>query len=347
MDIILHCPENGAEISLLPKKQAEIMSRIPQIDEDFEIWGSNNVIEPNIWNKDFTKPTPIQFMWELRGNLDDITDLFLLLDTNATFENAKVIKISSWQSFCTLNNLTRGLTYFWKMVAFEGDVISGESAIYSFYVLDELPHWVLLEGAVNIRDMGGYRTPTGRVKTGMLYRGSEVNRKFIATPEALEFMQNGMKIKTDLDIRGYCNIEGQTKSPIPGADWKFYPLLAYKDEMCNKENEENLKKIFSLLAKPEAYPIYMHCVAGADRTGMLAMMILALLGVSENDFDTDYEYTSLRIGIYSRKVRPYKETKEYLKSFGTDIYTGVENYLMYCGVTKFEIDSIRNILIKK
>lgn len=38
--------------------------------------------------------------------------------------------------------------------------------------------------------------------------------------------------------------------------------------------------------------VYFHCHGGSDRTGTLAFLIEALLGVSESDLSKDYELTS-------------------------------------------------------
>ena len=43
----------------------------------------------------------------------------------------------------------------------------------------------------------------------------------------------------------------------------------------------------------EGHPVVFHCRSGADRTGAVAMLIEALLGVSAGDIARDYELTSL------------------------------------------------------
>ena len=52
------------------------------------------------------------------------------------------------------------------------------------------------------------------------------------------------------------------------------------------------RKIFSYLADRNNYPFYIHCSAGADRTGTLCALINGVLGVSEDDLIRDYELTS-------------------------------------------------------
>ena len=63
--------------------------------------------------------------------------------------------------------------------------------------------------------------------------------------------------------------------------------------------------------------MYFHCIGGADRTGTLAFLIEALLGVNEGDMSKDYELTS----FYSERLRndngscPFKRLVFYLKNF--------------------------------
>ena len=50
-----------------------------------------------------------------------------------------------------------------------------------------------------------------------------------------------------------------------------------------EENFDSLKAVFETFAYQNAYPIVFHCSIGTDRTGAVAFLLNALLGV---DFDT-------------------------------------------------------------
>ena len=51
-------------------------------------------------------------------------------------------------------------------------------------------------------------------------------------------------------------------------------------------------KCFRIFLDRNNYPIDFHCIAGADRTGALALVLYGILGVSEADIRTDYALTS-------------------------------------------------------
>ena len=157
-------------------------------------------------------------------------------------------------------------------------------------------------------------------------------------------------IKTDLDVRGFGSEAGNlTKSPISGANLEYAKLIAYHEIF---DVPENVRYIFSLLADKRNYPIYFHCSGGADRTGTLAFLINALLGVSYEDLIHDYEFTSF--SIY--KERNSAKGKKYGTNFhkfldklntyeGTNLSEKVESYLLSIGVTAQEIQNIKDIML--
>ena len=60
--------------------------------------------------------------------------------------------------------------------------------------------------------------------------------------------------------------------------------------MTQKLYKYAIREIIGWLGQDKV--VYFHCAGGADRTGTLAFLIEALLGVSESDLSKDYELTS-------------------------------------------------------
>ena len=50
--------------------------------------------------------------------------------------------------------------------------------------------------------------------------------------------------------------------------------------------------VVTLAADPDRHALVFHCAAGKDRTGLVAALLLAALGVSEGDILDDYELTN-------------------------------------------------------
>ncbi|MBP3685947.1 MAG: tyrosine-protein phosphatase, partial [Clostridia bacterium] len=124
---------------------------------------------------------------------------------------------------------------------------------------------------------------------------------------------------------------------------KYYGVNSYEN-VFKPEEAEAMRAVFSDLAKPENYPIYLHCTYGADRTGTVCFLLEALLGVEKDDLIRDYELTAL--------AHPATEAEnlvfflETLNAFpGNNLKEKTENYLRSIGVTDAEISSLREIYL--
>ena len=119
--------------------------------------------------------------------------------------------------------------------------------------------------------------------------------------------------------------------------------------ILNDKTKAMYRDIFAALAKPESYPVYIHCAAGADRAGTLNLAIKSVLGVSDSDLFADYEFTSFSV-FGERRIGSdtFKKFREDFKRYGENEPFSVQfvNYLKECGVTDEELDAVRNILLE-
>lgn len=138
----------------------------------------------------------------------------------------------------------------------------------------------------NVRDIGGWACDGGTVKYGMLFRGGE------AQAADKDLMANKIGVKTELQLRG------KAESPQKYSLWDIEWFCADDYNWYSLTNTEawkyNLGVVFDSVTKNK--PVYFHCSAGADRTGTLACILEALLGMSQSDIDKDYELTSFFTG---------------------------------------------------
>lgn len=88
-------------------------------------------------------------------------------------------------------------------------------------------------------------------------------------------------------------------------------------------------------------------MAGADRTGTVAMLIEALCGVSQVDCDRDYELTSFSTGnLRKRTDSAWVSLIDYINTLQGDIFRDkVMCYMLQAGVTIDEINDLRKYLI--
>lgn len=344
MEITLFSPIDNEKVNIAPKHQDEILASLPNnsgVIEDTFAWQN-----PVVGKGDFSKPQSIVFSWNMQGDFSNVTDIYLLLSNNIDFDNPEEYRIEPGQMFLSLTNFIRNTEYYWKMAAYSDAFMLCESEVGSFRTDNKLPQWFDIDGISNVRDIGGWKAKDGKtVKEGMIYRGSEMDNLLKITPYGVSLMREMLHIKTDLDVRSDDEIPDITNLPIPDSEYIQVPLKPY----AHFEEEEQKKlyaDLFNILSNNENYPIYLHCVAGADRTGTAVYLLKALLGVSDEDNITDYELTSLCVfGARCRSQASFTEFVNKLSEYGSESEEQAYNYLISAGVTDETIQKIKSLLL--
>lgn len=141
----------------------------------------------------------------------------------------------------------------------------------------------------NVRDLGGWKCDGGYIKYGMLYRGGYIN------PADSDIFLNQMGVRHEMDLRGQEESKNATTSVL-GNSIGYTCTKSYTwYSLANEEDwKTTLRCIFDNMTRNN--PVYFHCSAGADRTGTVACILEAILGVSQSDIDKDYELTCFASG---------------------------------------------------
>ena len=237
-----------------------------------------------------------------------------------------------------------GVTYYNEVPNAETPFASTNSA-GTLKPLDAL-RW-LKTATVNVRDLGGWACDGGTVKYGMLFRGGE--------PEANDknTMVNQVGVKYELNLRG---------DEVPIRDYSVWgieysqPAKQAWYSISDKVLWKQLLKT-TINAVTHEIPLYFHCAAGADRTGTLACVLEAILGMSQSDIDKDYEITSFYSGTATDDTTRARNSNHWrglinaikavpLPSGVADTF---RNHAIYfaasCGITESEINAFRAAMI--
>ncbi len=231
---------------------------------------------------------------------------------------------------------------------------------------------VPLEAGTNFRDMGGYRAADGRrVRWGRLFRSghtaglSERDRDIVAALDirvCCDFRREDEHRLEPTRLPASTRVVGLTVSP--GSTTSFFEqgvpggagpaeMAAFMEEI-NREfvrhHAPQFRRMLGELLALEDGGFMINCAAGKDRTGFGAAMILAALGVAEDDIVADYllseryfpieremERVLRKYGAYSERqldpalVRPMMETRrEYIAAALAQIrddYGSLERFL--------------------
>lgn len=343
MVINLLSPKNKGVVSVTPKLQREILDSLPTHD----VGDTVDWFNPSINDKDSSNPVLVMFTWGFEGSLNEVVAINLYIADNDAFTDCHAYSIMPGQMILPVTNLLIGNTYCWKMIALGYNGPLYESQINTFTIENTLPQWYYIKGSTNLRDIGGYPVGDGKtIKKGMIYRGAELDGNLNATQKDISIFANKFKIKTDLDLRTHKYAEQPLVSPIPNAKLINIPISAYA-EIDLETQKNHMRQIFTILSNESSYPLFMHCIAGADRTGTVIFLLETLLGVTEQDAIMDYELTSLSVfGFRSRYQSFFREFRQILTPYGNTLQTQVTNYLLSCGITLQQMQKIKDILIK-
>ena len=156
-------------------------------------------------------------------------------------------------------------------------------------------------------------------------------------------------IRSDIDLRSDDECYGMTGSPLgPSVTWFHYSYSAYSGAFTTNGMAVT-KKVFDVFMDDNNYPIVFHCIGGADRTGTVAMLLEALLGVPEEELWRDYLTTGF-VGVVSdaNHKRLFGDAMKKLKEFpGETLADKAEAYFLKLGFTKDDVQRLRERLLEK
>jgi len=162
-----------------------------------------------------------------------------------------------------------------------------------------------LETCSNFRDLGGYPTADGRrTRWRRLFRADGLTRLSSADRTVLRTL--GVRIvidlRTDLEVESRGRFPGDFEGiayhhlpltdTLPGAEtapeWGDAAFVAQRYASYVEAGTASLATALDLLSEPANLPAVFHCSVGKDRTGVLAAVVLGLLGVSDDVIVDDY-----------------------------------------------------------
>jgi len=156
------------------------------------------------------------------------------------------------------------------------------------------------------RDLGGTTTIDGRtIRPGALVRARSLDHLDVRDWAAI----HALGVRTLIDLR---NEDERASAPAPAgitalhlpldgmhdrafwdewaSDWRFGTPVYYAPHIARFP--ERSVAVLEAIAGAEPGGVLFHCMGGRDRTGMIAMLVLTLVGVSPELVADDYELSA-------------------------------------------------------
>ena len=193
--------------------------------------------------------------------------------------------------------------------------------------------WIELDGAVNVRDLGGLPTADGgKTLEARLLRGD--NLQELSAPDIAKLV-GGIGLTTVVDLRSSAELASEGPAPldrVAGVRHAHHPVLpeqgsatdAAADALLTRRDRDRSRypddplcghylgyledrpdqvvaALRSIAHSPGA--ALVHCAAGKDRTGVVVALTLSAVGVRPEAVIADYAATGERIGPLLDRLR--------------------------------------------
>lgn len=166
---------------------------------------------------------------------------------------------------------------------------------------------IKLDGTVNFRDAGGYRTTDGHwVKMGEIYRSDALNK--LTAADGAKLKRLGIRVAYDLRTESE---RSSAPDVVPsGVTYRVADVLAGSDFLSTPPTSEEAAtramvdaekfmvsgdtartaytSVFDGITDDDRHGLLYHCTAGKDRTGWSSAALLTALGVPRKTVTDDY-----------------------------------------------------------
>lgn len=251
----------------------------------------------------------------------------------------------------------------------------------------------MMDGPANFRDLGGYTGAGGRVvRVGRVFRSDSLSYMSDAD---VRHCVDVLGLRTVVDLRAGHEVDEFSHGPLEATGVRFLhrPVL---DETRRDRIErdpdapprepmspgaiylfmleqygDRLAAAFGDVADPANHPVVFHCAAGKDRTGLVAALVLGVLGVDDETIVADYVLTESNMPLLVERHRAAAVARgatvevgdphfvaeaaamhsvldglrERHARTGPDPRTGVEGFLLDHGLDRAVLDALRAELL--
>jgi protein-tyrosine phosphatase len=217
------------------------------------------------------------------------------------------------------------------------------------------------EGCNNVRDLGGLNASNGyKTRWGAVVRSDHPSK--LTAKGWTQLQEHGIRTIVALQTFGLTEDSTDT-SPRPAnlanvrvdiedftdadfvkkwADTGLWSTPLYYPDALNRWTEPHVAAMRGI-AQAQPGGVLIHCGRGVDRTGIISILLLSLVGVAPEDILADYQL-SIDPEREELLAREGKSTREVI--LDTINHLNAEKYLISGGLSQTELDAIRTRFVE-
>ncbi len=194
------------------------------------------------------------------------------------------------------------------------------------------PPALVLQGAFNFRDLGGLALKSGgRTRPGRLFRSDTLQA---LTPQDVTLLRDRLGMRTVIDLRLAHELADEGRGPLAASGeigFVHAPMEMAATEGIPPHQVLNrlyarclasasLPQAITRIAENADRPTLFHCAAGKDRTGVVAAVVLSLLGVDEDTIVADYLRSAAAMPRMVERFMTWPRYRDHLAAMPPEVY---------------------------
>jgi protein-tyrosine phosphatase len=176
----------------------------------------------------------------------------------------------------------------------------------------------------NFRDLGGYQTRNGDVVAWHhIFRSGQLNHM---TESDFNILSKELGVTSVIDLRSDLEIKKDGLGRLTNLPIQYHNISLIPDSGDRKANIERYKgftdmgqyyahlvqkpdvgekliEALEIIAEPANHPLVYHCAGGKDRTGILTIILLSIMGVPDDDIIADYCLSASSVELIYNRIR--------------------------------------------
>ncbi len=218
---------------------------------------------------------------------------------------------------------------------------------------------------INFRDLGGYPARDGYTMAWRrLFRSGEFRNM---TGNDLDRLTGEIGLTSVIDLRSNLEVERQGIGLLSETDIRYHNISFiaggnreederlfreltnmgefYLHLVRKSEFGERIVAALEIIAEPENHPLVFHCAIGKDRTGILAAILLSILGVEDEVIIEDYTLSTPYMEELLGRINSDPEMAKHIKPLPDYFWKAVpESMSLFLSTLRREYGSIGDYL---